>query len=448
MTKLDYFRYKIIEALKYDFKRLKAPLSLLAFFMGYFLYLSKKHVASFKILSQIHRLGWLGSAIPAEYLLRKMHKGCSQDGEPSQIARMYEHHISSVSSNPVTSRFSDDPGKMLLSGIIVLKSPTDREKGVILTNYNHYFPLILKSFDIHEISRKYYVVLEPSWSGYCCEDVLCYNLVREPVFVMASEPRDASFLNKLGLNFVPVPLGNNWWVDYRVFKPLKRIVKELDIIMIGSWTPWKRHAQFLGALKKLRSKGIILKTCLIGYPMGYSLEDIRSIARDYGVQDQIELYEWLSPEEVNYHLNRSRVNILWSRFEGSNRAIIEGMFAGIPCILRRGINYGHRYAYINEKTGCYADDGDLHRVLIDMVERFDSFRPREWVLENMTCQKAVEVLDKAIGERALAVGEDWNGGIVAKVNGLHGMEYWDESHADKFKADYEYLRSKIRSPRL
>lgn len=444
MTKQNRFRYKIIEALKYDFKRLKAPLSLLAFLMGYFLYLSKRYVASFKILSKIHRLGWLGSAAPAEYLLKKMHKGCSQDGEPSQIARMYEHHVSSISSNPVTSRFRDDPGKMLLSGIIVLKSPTDREKGVILTNYNHYFPLILKLFDIHEIARRYHVVLEPSWNGYCCEDVLCFSLIREPVFVITPEPRDARCLTRLDLNFVPIPLGANWWVDYRIFKPLDGVAKDIDVIMVAGWALWKRHAPFFSALKKLRSKGIILKTCLIGYPMDYTLEDIRSIAKDFGVDDQVELYEWISPEEVNHHLNRSKVSILWSRFEGCNRAIIEGMFAGIPCILRRGFNYGHQYAYINEQTGCYADDGDLEHVLVNMVERFDRFRPREWVLENMTCQKAVEVLDKAIGERALGAGEDWSGGLVPKLNGLHGMEYWDEGLPDKFREDYRFLSSKIK----
>ncbi|MFZ0927656.1 MAG: glycosyltransferase [Syntrophobacteraceae bacterium] len=376
----------------------------------------------------------------------KLHKGCSQDGEPCQISKMYEHYVSNVRYNSVTSRFRDDPGKMLVSAIMVLKSPTEHERGVIITNYNHYFSVIQKLFDIHGISKKYYVVLEASYSGYCSEDVLCYTLIREPVFVLAPEPRDAIFLNKLNSNLIPVPLGANWWVDYRVFKPIDTGKKEYDIIMVGSWAPLKRHASLFSALKKLRSKNIKLKTCLIGYPMGYTLEDIRSIAKDFGVDDQIEYHEWVTPEEVNYHLNRSKVNVLWSRFEGSNRAIIEGMFAGVPCILRRGITYGHKYDYINAKTGCYADDSDLHHVMLSMVESFDHFRPREWVLENMTCHKAVDILGQTIGEKALGAGEDWNGGLAAKVNSLHGMQYWDVSHYDKFSADYEYLRSKIRAP--
>ena len=30
------------------------------------------------------------------------------------------------------------------------------------------------------------------------------------------------------------------------------------------------------------------------------------------------------------------------------------MFAGVPCIVRQGFNYGYRYPYINGQTGCFA----------------------------------------------------------------------------------------------
>ena len=102
-----------------------------------------------------------------------------------------------------------------------------------------------------------------------------------------------------------------------------------------------------------------MKVALAGYPGEYTQDEILQQARYYGVAEQIEMYERLSPEEVNLLYNRAKVNLLWSRKEGFNRAIIEGMLAGVPCIIRDQFNYGYHYSYINPQTGCFVGSGPL-----------------------------------------------------------------------------------------
>jgi len=82
--------------------------------------------------------------------------------------------VESFSPTPQTQKFFDDPRKMLGPMAIVLKPRAQREKGVISILYSYALPLFAKLFDIRRIAEDYFLVLEPSWSGYCNLDKLCY----------------------------------------------------------------------------------------------------------------------------------------------------------------------------------------------------------------------------------------------------------------------------------
>jgi glycosyltransferase involved in cell wall biosynthesis len=324
----------------------------------------------------------------------------------------------------------------------VLKSATDDEKGVILLLYSHIFPLFAKLFDVEAIAARYHVVLEPSWSGYCDPNVLCYTQYDFPVFVEAYEPRDAEFIRRTDSNLIVVPTSTNWWVDHRVFRPLADSPKDTDIVMVAGWGGYKRHDRFFAALGALRQRHIRPKVTLIGYGLGMSKQDILDRAAYYGVLDQIECYEGLKQDQVNRHLNRAKVNIIWSRKEGVNRAIVEGMFAGVPCIIRDGFNYGYRYPYINAATGCFSSEEDLPDTIVTMLESYTSYAPREWAMANMSCERATGILADAIGSVARRTGEPFTGDLAVKLNGLDNMYYWDTAASDhRFAADYAFLQS-------
>ncbi len=401
---------------------------------------------AFALWSAAHRGAYspLASRVVERWVRSSTAAGERGAGYPRSGCAVFREYVATLASAPGTERFFNDPARLLGTRALVLKSPGENEKGVLLLNYSFAFPLFLKRFDLEQIGRRYHVVLEPSWSGYCEPDILCYSTLGFPVFVEAYEPRDAAFLRSIRSNLVPVPTSSNWWIDHRGFRPLPGASKDVDFIMVASWAPFKRHARFFAALARLRARGERPRAVLVGYRNASTLDDVYRQARYYGVADRLELYERLSPEEVNAQYNRAKVNVLWSRREGVNKAIIEGMFAGVPCVVREGFNYGHRYPYVNEQTGCFVSERDLPDRLLETARNQERFSPRDWVMENLSCQRATAILGDAIGKVAREAGESWTGGLAVKVSQLDTMRYWDEGDRQRFEPDYAFLRSALR----
>jgi glycosyltransferase involved in cell wall biosynthesis len=403
---------------------------------GFLLLLLRRGRPALRVLSAVHRAGYMTPADRAvESALRRAFSG-SRAYVP--LARAIHAHVQDTSAAP--PRLSANPSSLLGPLAMVLRSPRAGRKGVILLQYNYVFPLFAKAFRLDHIAQQYHIVLEPSWSGYCTGDVLSYAGAGR-VYVQAYEPRDRQFVEALDVGFQVVPTSTNWWVDHRTFVPLPHVRKDVDLIMVAGWGGYKRHSAFFEGLARLRRLHPRVRVVLVGYGLGMSSADIVALAEVYGVADTLELFEHLSQQDVNVQLNRGRVNVIWSRKEGVNRAIVEGMFAGLPCIVREGFNYGHPYAYVNESTGAFAAEHDFPRVALEMIEKADRMRPREWVLENMSCQRATRILQLAID------GEDGEpGDLAVKTNGLYGMHYWNDADATRFAGDYEFLRSQLVAP--
>ena len=135
----------------------------------------------------------------------------------------------------------------------------------------------------------------------------------------------------------------------------------------------------------------------------------------------METHEWLSPAGVNEQLNRAKVNVMWSRREGVIRAIIEGMFAGVPCIVRDGFNYGYRYPYVNEATGVFSTEADLPDVILQMLSRSEHMSPRDWVMDHMSCERSTRILEDVIRAEAVRQGERWSEGLAVRVCRLSSL---------------------------
>jgi hypothetical protein len=228
--------------------------------------------------------------------------------------------------------------------------------------------------------------------------------------------------------------------------PIPDTPRTLDAVMIASWATFKRHHRVFSALRTLRRRGHVLTMALAGYPSGLKKDDILVQADYFGVADQIEVHEWLSFADVNVLYNRARVNLVWSRREGCNRAVIEGMLAGVPCIMRSGFNYGHHQPYMSSGDVQLCAESDLPEALLHGGGSIDREHPRAWVLSNMSCQAATEVLTKTIRPVALALGEAWTTDPVVKVGALNRMAYWDERDRQRFAGDYAFLAAARRHP--
>jgi glycosyltransferase involved in cell wall biosynthesis len=343
-----------------------------------------------------------------------------------------------------TTRFFAEPQRVLGTRILAVKPYRPDEKGVLIVDYSFAFPILAKFYDLEAIAARYHLVLEPSWSGSCDLDILVFARLGVPVFVQTSEPRDAEFLRRVTPDLVPVPIAANWWTDPNLMRPIPSTTRDIDVVMVASWARFKRHARFFAALRALQRRGIVLSTSLVGYPAEVQREDILALARHYGVQSQLEVHEWLTPEQVNEQFNRAKVNLIWSRREGFNRAVIEGLFAGVPCVMRTNFNYGHHYDYINEQTGCFSTEEGLPDTLLRVAENYSRYRTREWAMAHISPHKATAVLTDTIQKSCIARGERWTTDMAIKIGTLNTMRYLDPQEAPKFEDDYRFLASVMR----
>jgi len=85
----------------------------------------------------------------------------------------------------------------------------------------------------------------------------------------------------------------------------------------------------------------------------------------------------------------------------------------------------------------------LGTAILDTIEDPERFRPREWALGHMTCERATAVLEAHLRSAAERAREPWSEGLVLRSGALDAQQYWDPGDRDRFAADYEFLKSTV-----
>ncbi len=435
--KMMIFKQKLIESIKYDFNWCKFPLVLFAYILIYAHILFGYKLKAFSISSMIYRTGWCGSYGLGLHFAR--YYFCNKErGNTLTVAA-----IDAIQPLSNTAQFFDHPENMLDGIVTVLKSSNENEKGVLVLNYSYYFLMFQKYFDIERVLENYIVVLEPSWAGFCEASILSYANSPCDVYLMCYENRDLRFIKSLDTKIKPIEIGPSWFVNHNNFQP-SNAERDIDIIMVAAWAGFKRHGAFFKAISKLKDKGVTPKITLVGYQVDIEKDTILQLAEHYGVAGWLTVYESITHQEVSALLNRSKVNVLWSKFEGNNRAIIEGMFCNAVVIMREGHNYGEHYDFINDKTGMYANESNLADCILRVLESYENYSPRNYVLNNRSCVAATDIMNQIISKDETSAGRSWSSDLVVKVNELHNMDYFDLSVRDGFKKDYVNLLSTLK----
>ena len=325
---------------------------------------------------------------------------------------------------------------LLAKRMIVLSAPAaDRSrKGVLLVMFTAQFVELTAALDLALLSRDYHLVLEPSYSGYADTAILQFKqLAPAPVFVMATERRDFTFLERVGGNLIPVRLGSSDWVDPHTFTPLVGTKKRYDAIMVAGWERLKRHHALFKAIAELNDPSY--RFCLVGSSWRGSRREIEGLLAYYGLSGQAELHEKLTPAEVNRRFNESRVNVLMTRREGSNRSLFEGMFADVPALALSSI-IGPNLAWLNSEGGRLVEEDRLSEALVAFRGSPVGYRPRAWALEHISPVVSTQTLERAI---ARAVGSNAVMPLSVKVNAPE-LKYLDASHSESLPAADELIR--------
>lgn len=270
---------------------------------------------------------------------------------------------------------------------IVLKWPDENgdvlQKGIILIKFTRTFSFYLNEVNIASLEKYFYVVLEPSWSGYADPDILGWITRARNIIVQSSELQDRVLLNCFPETFIPVSFGSGSWVPEENFSPDVDAAKDFDSIYIANNNPIKRVSRYLRAIKKVTEKDASYRACLVCASWGGGDAFITQLVGDLGLEKNIALHFSLSQKEVAALVNRSRCNILLSYKEGSNRTLFESMFCNVPVICLSE-NIGVNKAHINEFTGLLVPDSQLESSLLWMAENFIRFSPRVWAQKNIS----------------------------------------------------------------
>ncbi len=186
-----------------------------------------------------------------------------------------------------------------------------------------------------------------------------------------------------------------------IFKPYSGFEKEFDLIYIGRSDEGKNLRSLLKAINFLKKKNKNLSLILIGG--SYRDKNLRELAVRYDLN--VIFKDNIPNFKLPLFLNKSRIFILPSKYEGHPKSLIEAMGCGLPCI-------GCNVTGINEvidhmETGylCGVDYKSIADALDAVV--FDETlqkklgkNARDYILSNYSFDKIFKMEIEAIREVA------------------------------------------------
>jgi glycosyltransferase involved in cell wall biosynthesis len=137
---------------------------------------------------------------------------------------------------------------------------------------------------------------------------------------------------------------------------------------------------------------------------------------------------------------RSKVSILLSLKEGSNRAIAESIFCNVPVVVLSNHVGGIRKNIVPE-TGLLAEEAHLEAAVDRLIE--SGISPRKWGVEHISCFKSNEKLNLILREAALRQGRPWTQDIAVRSNSPESS-YACAKDAERFSPWNERLKDFLR----
>lgn len=352
----------------------------------------------------------IGSKKASLKLLMQVHRTSRSDNLKDIIANSYIVKYLSLCSDRKSQRVSNF-NRFFGTRIVVLKDKvSDTEKGVVIVKFTYVIECMPSFVDINKLLEDYELVLEPSWSGYCGADILQYTKFNQRIFIMAPERSDFKFIQQLKSNLWPLALGPGDWVDGETIAGKVTNNKKYDLVMNANWGSWKRHYVLFEALTKLSPN---LKVALIGVQWGgQTKNDIVKLAKYYGIENQIDVYDRIPYDDVVKVMCEAKVGVLLSLKEGANKAISESIMCNLPIIIVDSHVGGARNK-VNSSTGVFTSEDNLAGSIESMLNNLEKYSTRLWGMENIDCRVSSAVLNAEIKSFTQS---EWSTDLAIKKN--------------------------------
>jgi hypothetical protein len=168
-----------------------------------------------------------------------------------------------------------------------------------------------------------------------------------------------------------------------------------------------------------------LRVALIGVPWrGNNMGAVLQLAKHYRVEQQITFYERIPYEKVMKICCESKLGILLSLKEGSNRALSEIIFCNTPVILLKNHVGGIRKNIVDQ-TGIITDEKNLPKSISQALDEYHKFSPRKWAVENISCFASSQKLNDIIRKRTVDQGGEWSNDIAYRSNSPESRYCYD-----------------------
>ncbi len=252
----------------------------------------------------------------------------------------------------------------------------NRRPLIIVTWAGEGVPLGLMSFP-HAFADQPAIVLlfassftdadKAKWRAHLIHRHRAFNLLHH-IVAFGSDATEAGFLRNAGLNAMQV--NANCFLNETVFKPLPDTAMEFEAVYNARPSPDKRHELAV----EVKGLGLI---CFRkkGGQTGTGFQDESSAWRqrlphatflNWTTDDDCV---YLTGSQVNEVYARSRVGLILSACEGTNRASMEYMMAGLPVVSTRSV--GARDYFFDPEYCCIVEDnpGDIAQAVSALSRR-------------------------------------------------------------------------------
>jgi 1,2-diacylglycerol 3-alpha-glucosyltransferase len=149
----------------------------------------------------------------------------------------------------------------------------------------------------------------------------------------------------------------HWGIEDQNFKNAER---DIDLLAVGSFIPLKNYSLFIKLIAELKKNYPDLKCKLVG--TGPELSNLMNLANEKGVLENIEFTGLLSRKEIFKLMQRSKIFVHPSTFEGSGYAFAEALVNGMNIV---SFNVG--YAQPHPKWFIAKDEEDFFNIIKNLL---------------------------------------------------------------------------------
>ncbi|MCB1086764.1 MAG: glycosyltransferase [Verrucomicrobiae bacterium] len=370
------------------------------------------------------------SQVPREWLGRWLRIRGSLGGQTekatSRFLKAYYHSEKTTNLAPLARRIQpvvraghlaplDPPRRSEVSRTLLVKAPgPDGERGVILSYFEYNWHRLLHGIpDWEAFSKKYTLVLLPSWSPTNYE-ILAHLAARTPDGVpLYLQPANHREREKLATFHQSLRLVDGLacdWVHPRYFEPLPWEQRDIDLLVVSNWAPFKRHWELFHTLSRMPAN---LRVTCVGQPdSGKTLADIRALQRSFRAPQSIEYLESIPIDQVTALQCRAKVSALFSRWEGGCVAAVETLMAGAVLAMRDDARIGAR-AHVNSETGVTFLRHNAPDALMRALETGSQLNPRQWAIDHISSDLTMSRLNEQLKSDSLKSGLPWTEDLAA-----------------------------------